>query len=145
NEINMIDKNLDNILSKIPKKRAVRIDDVVYGEILQVNDNLVFVKLDSSDNNVVLSPSNSGIMFVEKISNDFTKKCGDLLHKGDYIKARVVDINPFELKLTTAEEDLGVIKTTCSQCKKILTNFNNNETKCLNCGLLQYRKIAINR
>ncbi len=133
---------LQKIFSKIKQKECIDVEDIVYGRVASVTDKMAFIDVDFAEGNKVLAPSNTGILFVNAINNDYLDKASDLIKKGDYIKARVTDANKFGLKLTTGERELGVISAVCTSCKKpLILNIESNELKCMKCNSTQTRKI----
>jgi len=133
---------LQKIFSKIKQKECIDVEDIVYGKVITVTDKMAFIDVDFAEGDKVLAPSNTGILFVNAINNDYLDKASDLIKKGDYVKARVTDTNKFGLKLTTGSSDLGVIRAFCTNCKEPLNlNIDGNELKCLKCNSIQTRKI----
>jgi exosome complex component CSL4 len=136
-------KSLQNIFNKIKQKECIDVGDIVYGKVISVNEKMGFIDVDSVDGGKVLCPSNTGILFVNAIENGYVEKASDLIKKGDYIKARVMDANKFGLKLTTSDRNTGVIRAVCTSCKEPLKlNLASQELKCLKCRSIQTRKIA---
>ena len=133
---------LQKIFSKIKTKEPLTVGDVVYGKIVQTTDKIAIVDIEGTVNNQkAISPSSTGIIFINNITDQYIEKVGDLLRKGDVIKAEITDADPFGYKLTVNGDEYGVISANCIKCKKPL-NLNNNltELKCLNCKTTQTRK-----
>lgn len=145
-----MDKNkelneLNKIFSKIKNKEPVKVNDIVYGEVIVVKDNLVVVDLDLTENKQkVLSPATSGVIFVKNLDKSYVEKTEDCYIKGDFIRCRIIEVGEFEYKLATNEPELGAIKAHCKKCKsEIWANGTNNKNiRCLNCGTIQSKKFA---
>jgi len=136
-------KILQKIFSKIKQKECIEVGDTVFGKVASVTDKMAFVDVDSVEGEKTLCPSNTGILFVNAIENGYLDKASDLIKKGDYLKAKVIDVNKFGLKLTTADRNFGVIRAICTSCKEPLKlNLAAQELKCLKCRSIQTRKIA---
>lgn len=138
------DKQLDNIFKKISPKQNIKVGDVIYGKVRQANDKMVFVNINRVEGKQkVLTPSSDGVLFARDIAHQYVE-VGDCFKKGDIIRAKVIDIDKFGIKLSTADNDLGVIKANCLYCRKPLNlkHAINNEVKCLNCKAVQKKKIA---
>ncbi|MFA6650419.1 MAG: exosome complex RNA-binding protein Csl4 [archaeon] len=134
---------LNKIFTKIKTKEPLQEGDVVFGKVVQTTDKIAIVEVEYAENKQkAISPSNNGVLFVNNISDEYIEKVGDLLRKGDIIKAEITDADTFGYKLTINADNYGVIYANCIKCKKPL-NLNNNQTqiKCLNCKQTQARKI----
>ena len=57
----------------------------------------------------------------------------------DIIKARVIDEK--NLKLSTQEDEMGVIKSLCSVCRREM-NREGDLLKCPECGNVEKRKLS---
>ncbi len=136
-------KEIQAILKNIKKKEPVSVGDVVYGRIVVLKEKIAVVNLDYADNNKVLSPAESGVVFISNVAQGYVKKIDDFYNKGDIIKAKVIEITPYEYKLTTAEKNLGVIKGLCNNCKQELSNTPDaSQIRCFNCGTIQSKKFV---
>jgi exosome complex RNA-binding protein Csl4 len=129
------------ILKNINKKKPVIIGDIVYGKIVVVKDKIAVVSLDYAENNKVLSPADSGVIFISNVTEGYVKTIDEYLKKGDVVKAKIIEITPYEYKLTIAEKELGVIKGHCVKCKQELNN-TGTQVRCFNCGTIQTKKFV---
>ncbi len=142
NNIEQEKKELQDIFKKTPQKKALNAGDIVLGKILVVKDKIVVVAINGSeDKTKVLSPADSGVIFIKNISKDYVEKTSDCYRKGDLVRAKITEITPFEYKLSTAEKNLGVIQGFCKKCGKEL-NLNSSQIRCLNCGNTEKKKVA---
>jgi len=135
---------IEAILSNIKQKKPVGVGDVVYGKIVVVKEKMAVVSLDYADNNRVLSPADSGVIFISNIAQGYVKNIEEYLKKGDVVKAKIIEITPYEYKLTTAESNLGVIKGHCIKCKQEIPNNGSQQIRCFNCGTVQTKKFVKN-
>jgi exosome complex RNA-binding protein Csl4 len=144
NNIEEEKKILKNIINKIPKKKMLNVGDIILGNVIVVKEKIVVVAINNSqDKNKVLSPADSGVIFIKNISQDYVASTDICYKKGDIVKAKITEITPFEYKLSTAQKDLGVIKSHCSKCgEELKLNTNSNQIRCLNCGNIEQKKVA---
>lgn len=132
--------DIKDILKNIKKKRALEEGDVIYGTVVQTTDKIAIINIENK-NQYVLSPSSSGVLFINNVSDDYVEKMGDITRIGDIVKAKVVEKDKFGFKLAINEDDLGVIKSYCNKCKNELQLTSNN-IKCLKCKTINLKKIG---
>lgn len=128
---------LTSILNNIKKKEKVGIGDNVIGEVIVVKDNMVVVELLHAFDKV-LSPADMGVIFVKNIDTKFVDSPSSCFSKGDLIKARIIEVGPYEYKMATNSRELGVVKSICKNCKEVVGNTRN----CKNCGAPVFKKFA---
>lgn len=128
----------NTILGNIKKKQKLGVGDLVIGEIVVVKDNMVVMEIQHSFDKV-LSPADMGVIFVKNIDTKFVDKPESCFSKGDIIKAKIIEVGPYEYKMATNSPELGVIKSICKKCKETL---DNNSTNCKNCGNTVSKKFA---
>ena len=133
---------LSTILANIRKKEKLNVGDVVIGEIVVVKDNMVVVEIVNAGNRV-LSPADMGVIFVKNIDTKFVESTSACFSKGDIIKAKVMEVGPYEYKLVTNNQELGVIRTICKKCKAAIGASPNGEVIC-GCGNTIKKKFAKN-
>lgn len=133
---------LSTILANIRQKEKLNIGDIVIGEIVVVKDNMVVVEIVNAYNKV-LSPADMGVIFVKNIDTKFVESTSSCFAKGDIIKAKVIEVGPYEYKLVTNNQDLGVIRTICKKCKSAIGASPNGEVIC-SCGNTIRKKFAKN-
>ncbi len=138
----ILDSNKDilKIIEKIPKKKGLDKDDVIIGVVVQTTDKIAIINIENKKQNV-LTPSATGILFINNVSKDYIEKMGDVVRIGDIIKAKVIEKDKFGFKLTIDENNLGVIKSNCFKCKTELV-LNQKEIKCLKCKTINHKKIG---
>ena len=129
---------LNTILGNIKKKQKIDVGDIVIGKIVVVKDNMVVVEIQHAFDKV-LSPADMGVIFVKNIDTKYVEKTDLCFSKGDLIKAKIIEVTPYEYKMATNSPELGVVKSICKNCKETL----NQETEvCKNCGAPVFKKFA---
>ncbi len=131
---------LSTVLANIRKKEKLAVGDIVIGEIVVVKDNMAVVEVVNAENKV-LSPADMGVLFVKNMDTKFVESTSDCFSKGDIIRAKISEVGPYEYKMVTNNQELGVIRTICKKCKNIL----NTSATCEVCGNLLKKKFAIER
>jgi len=132
---------LNNILGNIKKKQKIEVGDTIYGEIVVVKDNMVVVEINHAFDKVI-SPADVGIIFTKNIDTKFVEKPEVCFSKGDLIKAKVIEVGPYEYKMATNSSNLGVVRSVCKKCKTVI---NANNKVCSNCGSSISKKFAFER
>jgi exosome complex component CSL4 len=133
-------KNIQEILKNIPKQKKLDEGDIVIGKVVQTTDKIAIINIDYKDQKV-LSPSATGILFINNASQDYVEKMGDVVRIGDIVKAKVDQRDKFGFKLKINEENLGVIKSYCKNCRAELSLLDNT-IKCLKCKTTNTKKIG---
>lgn len=133
-----MNKEIQKLLNNIPKQKTMDIGDYVFGRVVQVTDKIAIINIFDIDK--ILTPSSTGILFVNHASSDYVEKVGDVMRIGDVLKAKIIDKDKFEFKLSIAEDQLGVVQAFCSNCKARL-NLNSPQERCLNCKTMNFKKI----
>ena len=73
----------------------------------------------------------------DKLTDDF--------RIGDLIQAKVTKVMGVDnADLTTAENELGVLKAMCTNCRHFMNKIGKKEVKCPNCGRKETRNISSN-
>lgn len=129
---------LNTILGNIKQKQKLGVGDIILGEIVVVKDNMVVVEIQHAYDKV-LSPADMGIIFVKNIDTRYVEKPEFCFSKGDLIKAKIIEVTPYEYKMATNSSELGVVRSICKNCKETLENNSNN---CKNCGNAVSKKFA---
>ena len=80
-----------------------------------------------------------GDIHVSNVRDSYVKRLSDEFRHFDIVKARVLDTE--RIRLTTAEDSLGVVKAYCSNCKGELV-LEGKKLKCPVCNMTETRKIS---
>ncbi len=97
-----------------PHGKAVRpleVGSIVYGRVILVKDSVVVVGMALAEKDGVKKKifDTSATINIARVSSGYVRSLGDYFKIGDYIKARVVDVNTYGVELATNEQGLGVI------------------------------------
>jgi exosome complex component CSL4 len=127
----------------IPKTNApVKLcqGDIVVGEVIDLKDSLVIVSLafKKGHEDRPLSDEEATI-HISNVRNSYVKDLRHLFSLRDILKAKIIDER--QMRLSTGDEDLGVIKAYCNRC---LTGLVRKDGKlvCPSCANTETRKIS---
>jgi exosome complex component CSL4 len=114
--------------------------DIVAGEVIDLKESLVILSLafKKGHEDRPLSDEEATI-HISNVRNSYVKDLRQLFSLRDIVKAKIVDQR--QMRLSTGDEDLGVIKAYCSRCMNGLVR---KETKlvCPSCGNTETRKMS---
>lgn len=84
---------------------------IVFGRVILVKDSVVVVGMAHAEKDGVKKKifDTSATINIARVSSEYVRSLGDYFKIGDYIKARVVDVNSYGVELATNEQGLGVI------------------------------------
>jgi exosome complex RNA-binding protein Csl4 len=137
------DKEIKEIFKNIKTKKKISKGDIIYGRVFALKDKMAIVSIDHTEDNVVISPNDTGVLFIKDISKDYIKDIKECYRLGDIIKAKVIEVTDYEYKLSTKDDNLGVIRGFCRKCNKELSHTNSqNKVICTNCNTIQTKKFA---
>jgi len=132
----------DRVIKVEPFKKLPDIEkgDIVLGRVVDIRNSLALVELNRKKG-VDRELMHTGIaaIHVSNIQNGYLKDLNSALKYMDIIKARVIDRE--NLKLSTKEPELGVVKAICGICKHELKR-RNKELVCPECGNIERRKLS---
>ena len=139
--------NKNKKISIIPKTNSPPILQngiVVYGQISEVRGQRALMKIEGiKDNSRSLVTNFSGGIHISQADKGYVAKLTDEFRIGDLVEARVTKIIGLDnVDLTTAENELGVIKAMCTKCRSYMKQISKNEVLCPNCGRKEKRKIS---
>ncbi|MDD1774976.1 MAG: exosome complex RNA-binding protein Csl4 [Methanobacterium sp.] len=117
---------------------------VVFGQISEVRGQRALMKIEGEkDNKRSLVTNFSGGIHISQADKGYVAKLTDEFHIGDLVEARVTKVIGLDnVDLTTAENELGVIKAMCTNCRSYMKKMTKNEVLCPNCGRKERRKIS---
>lgn len=138
-----IDRN-SRVISVLPKTKTppqLTEGDIVVGSITNIRESVVLVDIGAirgkgerefqMDGPAAIHVSNVRDSFVKSLSQEFAMS--------DIVKAKV--INTQNMRLSTAEASLGVMRASCSRCRTILEK-DGSKLKCPSCGYIEKRKLS---
>jgi exosome complex component CSL4 len=127
----------------IPKTNApVKLSqgDIVVGEVIDLKDSLVIVSLAFKKGHEDRPISDEeATIHISNVRNSYVKDLRQLFSLRDILKAKIIDER--QMRLSTGDEDLGVIKAYCSRCLNGLVR-KDDKLVCLNCDNIETRKMS---
>ncbi|HUI40036.1 MAG TPA: exosome complex RNA-binding protein Csl4 [Methanothrix sp.] len=114
--------------------------DIVVGEVIDMKESLVIVSLafKKGFENRPLSDEEATI-HISNVRNSYVKDLRHLFSIRDILKAKIVDER--QMRLSTGDEDLGVIKAYCNRCMTALQR-KDGKLVCPSCGNTETRKLS---
>jgi exosome complex component CSL4 len=139
--------NKNKKISIIPKTGSpslLKTGVVVLGQVSDVRGQRALIKLDSiKDTSRGLVTSFSGGIHISQAQKGYVAKLTDEFRIGDLIEAKVTKIIGVDnVDLTTAEDELGVLKAMCTKCRHYMKQISKNEVECPNCGNKERRNLS---
>ena len=131
-------------VSSINAPECLKVGDYVIGHITEVKQNkaLVTIKMIKGNNREIVT-GYKGFIHISKANEDFVSSLHDMFKIGDIVEAKVVNIYGFEyIDLSTSEEETGVIKAMCVDCRRFM-KLVDNKLVC-ECGKTDSRNISSN-
>ncbi|AKB55909.1 exosome complex RNA-binding protein Csl4 [Methanosarcina barkeri MS] len=119
----------------------LKVGDIVYGKITDVRESGAIVEvagIEGKENREIVNVR-LGDIHVSNVRDSYVKRLSDEFRHFDIVKARVLDTE--RIRLTTAEDSLGVVKAYCSNCKGELV-LEGKKLKCPVCNMTETRKIS---
>ncbi|MFX1385132.1 MAG: exosome complex RNA-binding protein Csl4 [Promethearchaeota archaeon] len=123
-------------------RKVVKVGDIVIGVILFLRKYSVGINFYTINNKIHFNSSYFGNVHVSQISDRYVEKISDAFQITDILRAKVVEQEYNEYKLTTTGKQLGVIYADCSICGQQLDKIGYNKLKCERCGNVETRKLA---
>ncbi|AKB82500.1 exosome complex RNA-binding protein Csl4 [Methanosarcina barkeri 3] len=119
----------------------LKVGDIIYGKITDVRESGAMVEvagIEGKEDREIVNVR-SGDIHVSNVRDSYVKRLSDEFRPSDIIRARVLDTE--RMRLTTAEDSLGVVKAYCSNCKGELV-LEGKKLKCPVCNMTETRKIS---
>ncbi len=131
------------LASVIPKANAppkISQGDIVVGEVIDMKESLVIISLafKKGYEDRPISDEEATI-HISNVKNSYVKDLRQMFSVRDIIKAKIIDER--QMRLSTGDEELGVIKAYCNRC---LTGLAKRDSKlvCPNCSNTETRKLS---
>jgi exosome complex component CSL4 len=139
--IEVDEKNrLANVVPKSNAPPKLCQGDIVVGEVIDLKESLVIISLafKKGYEDRPISDEEATI-HISNVRNSYVKDLKQMFSVRDILKAKIIDEK--QMRLTTGDEDLGVIKAYCNRC---LTGLSKKEGKlvCPSCGNKETRKMS---
>ncbi|TFF89860.1 MAG: RNA-binding protein [Promethearchaeota archaeon] len=123
-------------------RKAARPGDIVLGQVRFLRKYSIGFNFYTINGKLHFNSSNFGNVHVSQISNSYVEKIKDAFQVTDIIRAKVLEQNLNEFKLTTKGKHLGVVHADCSICGTKLERIGFDKLKCPRCGHIEKRKLA---
>ncbi len=119
----------------------LKVGDIVYGMIIDIRESGAAVEIAGIEGKEKREIVNLrlGDIHVSNVKDSYVKRLADEFRPSDIIRARVIDTE--RMRLTTAEDSLGVVKAYCSNCRGELV-LEGQKLKCPICNMTETRKIS---
>ena len=118
-----------------------KIGDILYGKVIDVRESGASVEIagiEGKEDREIVN-SRLGDIHVSNVRDSYVKRLADEFRPMDIIKAKVIDVE--RMRLSTAEDSLGVVKAYCSNCRGELV-LEGKKLKCPVCNMTETRKIS---
>ncbi len=115
--------------------------DIVIGKVSDIKESMVLVDvicLESLSNRMIPNLPQAAI-HVSNVKDAYVKDLSMEFRYGDIIKAKIIDVK--NLRLSTVDPDLGVLKALCGVCRVPLV-LEEEKLKCPKCGRTETRKLS---
>jgi len=123
-------------------RKVVEMGDIVIGTILFLRQYSVGLNFQAINQKLHFNSSYFGNIHVSQISNKYVEKIADAYQTTDIVRAKVIEQEQNEYKLSTSGNNLGVIHADCIICGTPLEKIGFNKLRCTRCGNIESRKIA---
>lgn len=119
----------------------LKVGDIVYGEVVDVRESGATVEVAGIEGKEERQIVNTrlGDIHVSNVRDSYVKRLADEFRPFDIVRARVIDAE--RMRLTTAEDSLGVVKAYCSNCRGELV-LEGKKLKCPVCNMTESRKVS---
>lgn len=140
----MVDIDRDGrTVAVVPMSNApprLNLGDIVVGEVIDMKESLVIMRLAFKKGYEFRPlPDEEATIHISNVKNSYVKDLRQMFAMRDIIKAKIVDER--QLRLSTGDEDLGVIKAYCTRCMTGLVK-KDNRLECPSCKHTETRKIS---
>jgi len=132
---------LAEIVPMVSSPVRIETNDIIIGRVAKIVKGYVFVDIcyKRGDDREVTG-DNYARVHISNISNEYIKDTTQAFSENDIIRARVTRTDP-SLEISTAREDLGVIKSTCHSCGNTF-QCKDGKLVCDDCDIVLKRKLS---
>ncbi|MFA4936333.1 MAG: exosome complex RNA-binding protein Csl4 [Candidatus Methanoperedens sp.] len=119
----------------------LQVGDIVVGQVTDVKDSVVLVEIagiKGRGEREIVNAEQAAI-HVSNVKDAYVKELYNEFAPFDIVKARVIDMR--NMRLTTVNKDLGVMKAYCGNCRAVLKK-DNGGLKCPKCERTESRKLS---
>ena len=115
--------------------------DIVIGRVVMAKEKMIIVEVKHVTGKTrSISSDTDATIHVKEIAQGFIKEASSEYKAEDYIRAKVIQVNP-SVQLETKERNFGAILALCSRCRHPLVK-KSHGLECENCGNKEHRRIA---
>ncbi len=119
----------------------LQVGDIVIGQVTDIKESVALVEIVSikgrGEREIV--NAEQAAIHVSNIKDAYVKELYSEFSPFDIVKARVIDLR--NMRLTTVNKELGVMKAYCSNCRTVLKK-DNNKLRCPKCNRVETRKLS---
>lgn len=123
-------------------RKVIEMGDIIIGTIRFLRQYSVGLNFQAINQKLHFNSSYFGNIHVSQISNKYVEKIADAYQPTDIVRAKVIEQEQNEFKLSTSGNNLGVIHADCTICGTSLEKIGFNKLQCTRCGNVEFRKIA---
>ncbi|VVB91930.1 Exosome complex component Csl4 [uncultured archaeon] len=119
----------------------LQVGDIVIGQVTDIKESVALVEIASikgRGEREIVNAAQAAI-HVSNVKDAYVKELYAEFSPFDIVKARVIDLR--NMRLTTVNKELGVMKAYCSNCRTVLKK-DNNKLKCPKCSRVETRKLS---
>ncbi len=134
-------------ISVVPKTGtppSLEVGKVIVGEVSEVRGQRASVKINKiKDDDRDLVTGFMGGIHISQAQKGYLSKLHEAFRIGDLVEAKVTKVFGLDnVDLTTADDELGVLKAMCTRCRHFMVQTDKNEVYCENCEKKERRKIS---
>jgi exosome complex component CSL4 len=119
----------------------LQVGDIVIGQVTDIKESVALVEIASikgrGEREIV--NAEQAAIHVSNIKDAYVKELYSEFSPFDIVKARVIDLR--NMRLTTVNKELGVMKAYCNNCRTVLKK-DNNKLRCPKCNRVETRKLS---
>lgn len=119
----------------------LQVGDIVIGQVTDVKDSVALVEIagiKGKGEREIVNAEQAAI-HVSNVKDAYVKELYYEFAPFDIVKARVLDLR--NMRLSTVNKELGVMKAYCGNCRTVL-KVDNNKLKCPKCERIETRKLS---
>lgn len=126
-------------VASLRAKRPLKAGDLVYARVEDLYDTVALTRMKPVAPGIAPN-SDSAFLRISEIRRAYVESFRGNLGIGDVLVARVKEVKPLGVYLTVIENDLGVLRAFCSQCRREML-FTARGFYCKACESGEERKI----
>jgi len=119
----------------------LNVGDIVIGQVADIKDSVALVEIagiKGKGEREIVNVEQAAI-HVSNVKDAYVKELYYEFAPFDIVKAQVLDLR--NMRLSTVNKELGVMKAYCGNCRNVL-KLDNNKLKCPKCERIETRKFS---